>query len=781
MGATFSRVKNWTTEVLSNTDLNAEIDNILNNLDPSGVDDYSTNAAQMRLTTNPGSVGSESLATSLAGELERLRYAIQRIIGSDATQWYSAPQTTLTDLNAAVGGGYSSNRISSGKTSSLSSQMRALIPSGTTTSITLDGSPTSFVYYVNDNQYSITADLTVTGLSAAPSSNATASIADAQAGDNQFSEFLGEYGTQINISAAGSEFASRVGQYVGLGINNGSATEYMIGYINSTTAITRAMRGCFINQSNAVVPRVRFTSGDSVTLLRLAWLFANTSSSIAVTYTTPTFSESEPSAPSTGDYWFDFANDTWKTYNSVTWVAANATLIGMSLQSSSACVAARTFDQFTSTLDTNTIELEWDSNSQVRVKDVFASVNVFGAQINYGMRRLTWDMASHLESGLTEQASTYYYFYVNENGGPVISDKVPLDLKGSRRGLYHPQETWRCIGCAFNDSGSNLDQSTLYTFDSKNTTNEQFYNGLNYRVAVSTASNTVVFTLKDRVGNYPSELIPTDIKFRDATAATGAYINLRLKSSPNITVPSGASLGHGTATNGYIFGYLVYDGTPFMALDSIPRDDLQLQNVTAISANATVSALYGSSSGSSKQLKHLFRAYWSTGVNGSWTTPTRMELTAKNEFNHEYLQNSFSGYGISSATEIYHAVGTNSVYMGPGDWEINGAIQWNGTSNLVSNIGYNIYGANGANSGSVPAALSTLTGVSILAGLEGSSNRYGNNISGASYGFFAGTVSPILVRLTTAQTAYLVPKSAGTGTGINIGGTITARRVVGPR
>lgn len=774
MGATFSRVKNWTTEVLSNTDLNAEIDNILNNLDPSGVDDYSSNAAQMRLTTNPGSVGSESLATSLAGELERLRYAIQRIIGSDATQWYSAPQTTLTDLNAAVGGGYSSNRISSGKTSSLSSQMRALIPSGTTTSITLDGAPTNFVYYVNDNQYSITADLTVTGLSAAPSSNATASIADAQAGDNQFSEFLGEYGTQINISAAGSEFASRVGQYVGLGINNGSATEYMIGYINSTTAITRAMRGCFINQSNAVVPRIRFTSGDSVTLLRLAWLFANTSSSIAVTYTTPTFSESEPSAPSTGDYWFDFANDTWKTYNSVTWVAANATLIGMTLQTSAACVAARTFDQFTSALDTNTIELEWESNSQVRVKDAFASVNVFGAQISYGMRRLTWDMASHLESGLTEQASTYYYFYVNENGGPVISDKVPLDLKGSRRGLYHPQETWRCVGCAFNDASSNLDQSTIYTFEAKATNNEQFYNGLNYRVAVSTAANTVVFTLKDRVGNYPSELIPTDVKFRDATAATGAYVNLRLKSSPNITIPSGATLGHGTAAYSYIFGYLAYDSTPFMAVGSVPRDEMQLQNVTAISVNATISSLYGAVSGSSKQIKSIFRAYYTNGVNGAWTNPTRMELTSANYFNDDYLSFSIPLGTPASATGVYNAASSNSMILGPGDWDLVGYLHWNGTSSIVGRWGGNYHTTNGGNSGTVPAKMSTSSGVSVLFGDD---NTYEDGVNGQSMAGCTHFLSPMRIRVTSVITAYLVPYSAGSGTGYSYLGNGAAKRV----
>ena len=39
MGATFNRVKNWIAEKLTPSDLNAEIDNILNNLTAAGVDD----------------------------------------------------------------------------------------------------------------------------------------------------------------------------------------------------------------------------------------------------------------------------------------------------------------------------------------------------------------------------------------------------------------------------------------------------------------------------------------------------------------------------------------------------------------------------------------------------------------------------------------------------------------------------------------------------------------------------------------------------------------------
>jgi hypothetical protein len=60
---------------------------------------YSDNVAQMQTNTNPGAVGAESLATTLAGELERIRYQIRQMLGS--AQWYSAPAATLAGLAGA--------------------------------------------------------------------------------------------------------------------------------------------------------------------------------------------------------------------------------------------------------------------------------------------------------------------------------------------------------------------------------------------------------------------------------------------------------------------------------------------------------------------------------------------------------------------------------------------------------------------------------------------------------------------------------------------------------
>lgn len=93
--ATFTRIKTWVSnEVLTAADLNGEFNNIINNFTPLGMEDYSSDVSQMQSSADPGGVGSESLATTIAGELQRLRFAIKRIAGG--AQWYVAPTYTLS-------------------------------------------------------------------------------------------------------------------------------------------------------------------------------------------------------------------------------------------------------------------------------------------------------------------------------------------------------------------------------------------------------------------------------------------------------------------------------------------------------------------------------------------------------------------------------------------------------------------------------------------------------------------------------------------------------------
>jgi hypothetical protein len=94
--ALLSRVKTWIAETLTASDLNAEFDNILNGMTPDYVEDASANATAMQTTADPYPAAAASLATTLRGELQRLRYVIAQITGE--TYWYIDPDTTLAAL-----------------------------------------------------------------------------------------------------------------------------------------------------------------------------------------------------------------------------------------------------------------------------------------------------------------------------------------------------------------------------------------------------------------------------------------------------------------------------------------------------------------------------------------------------------------------------------------------------------------------------------------------------------------------------------------------------------
>jgi hypothetical protein len=67
---------------------------------PGGLDDYSTNVGQMQSVVDPGEVGTESLPTDLAGELQRIRKILTEITGR--TYWYESPVYLTTIASATT-------------------------------------------------------------------------------------------------------------------------------------------------------------------------------------------------------------------------------------------------------------------------------------------------------------------------------------------------------------------------------------------------------------------------------------------------------------------------------------------------------------------------------------------------------------------------------------------------------------------------------------------------------------------------------------------------------
>ncbi len=104
----YSHTTRATGTVLTAAIYNSDHVNHITNQNPLMTGAYSDNASQMQTNTDPGAVGSESLASSLGGELERIRFVIKRLAGG--AQWYSTPVTgtfptsVLTSIVDSVSG-----------------------------------------------------------------------------------------------------------------------------------------------------------------------------------------------------------------------------------------------------------------------------------------------------------------------------------------------------------------------------------------------------------------------------------------------------------------------------------------------------------------------------------------------------------------------------------------------------------------------------------------------------------------------------------------------------
>lgn len=73
------------------------------NMTPTCMDDYAVDVAQFRSNTDPYPLSVVSLPTSLAGELERMRFVLKQITGW--SQWYATTEAVTSGLFLAKTGG----------------------------------------------------------------------------------------------------------------------------------------------------------------------------------------------------------------------------------------------------------------------------------------------------------------------------------------------------------------------------------------------------------------------------------------------------------------------------------------------------------------------------------------------------------------------------------------------------------------------------------------------------------------------------------------------------
>jgi hypothetical protein len=381
-------------------------------------------------------------------------------LGVASTQWKNIYGQNLF-LNGVLfdpenigSGGDSANAIVSGATRSGSEQPDFIRASGSGASCTILATATPLQITANSISITIEADIPVTSLTLAPSSNNTCLINDAALAGGAATLYTGEHESDpITIDTVGTEISDRIGQYICLK----RSTEYMLAFVESATKLRHVMRGFFFDSAGAPIVRQAISNNDSLTIMSLGWVFMDANgTTVDVSYKSPSFSYTEPASPDADDYWFDQENRVWNRYNGSDFVAVNRILIGLVVIDTADCVASRSFDFSKSFSDLIEIECELQSVTQARSKSFRNLISVYGQRREFNAGPIVWDITNDLETGLIEANSTVYYLYITEKGAAKISTERPYNRLGDLRGWYHPYHSWRYAGVAYNGSGGDL-------------------------------------------------------------------------------------------------------------------------------------------------------------------------------------------------------------------------------------------------------------------------------------------------------------------------------------
>lgn len=351
------------------------------------------------------------------------------------------------------------NRVVTGKKRSTSNQPAFLVPNGSGLTATLLATATNLQLDVNGADVLVSADIALTGLTAAPGAANTALVNDVDAAGQEDTRLWGEpeHRKAITIDTVGANISALVGKYASFALNG----EYFYAFVESATKLSKIRRGYYYNSSITPLNRTTFSNNDTITLLKTAWLFVeNDGTTTDFSYNPPVWSFTSPGAPTTGDYWYDLLNRVWKRYDGAAFQIINRVLVGQFVSTSTATVGARCVDFFAAVKSDNTISVEKVSTEIVRGVKQGQKVSIMGMLHEFRDSLPSWNITTNLAASTemynaAEQASTMYYLYLADTGAFVISDISPY-FREDLLGEYHPHNPWRCVGLAYNDSGSDI-------------------------------------------------------------------------------------------------------------------------------------------------------------------------------------------------------------------------------------------------------------------------------------------------------------------------------------
>ncbi len=457
MAGLFSRFKTWiTNEDLNADDLNAEFDNIIDNLAPNLIGPYSTTQAKLQETFDVGAVGSENLPTTLMEELQAERNLIKLITGKG--QWYEPPALSLEVLASLVTSASTPlSRVNLGLVDA-EGQPHFLKCTGTDYVVTLDATPTALSYYVNNSLLSQATDLTIsTAGNAGPVIGVGNSTFQDPNNTGEMTKYLGEESSSIWLgNTAGTAFDSRLNTLSAFFTTNTGVTEIFLGVPRKTGTdyyINNCRRGYFFNGSQTNV-RVQLAAAQSIRILAISYIFIKNDGTLQrnLTNNPPFIGGLTPVGPIISDYWFDTDSGIWKIYDGAAWNDSLSTFLGFTCQSDTVCIAARSVDFFKIYSSQNELAtIITPDGTEVEGTNSASSISVYGQGGTFSPGYPKWS-SLHLDTGAWASDRTYYV-YLTKDFAPKFSLIAPHE-RPDLGGHYHISYPWRCVASVFTDSAT---------------------------------------------------------------------------------------------------------------------------------------------------------------------------------------------------------------------------------------------------------------------------------------------------------------------------------------
>ena len=352
----------------------------------------------------------------------------------------------------------SPNAVLEGQTRSISNQSNFLLPNGGFTAL-LTNSDTTMKYKVAGSFASSSSDISLTGLTPGPSATHTCLVDYTRSADEEKTKTQGENrgyrSGEIIVDTMGATMSALVGTFQAFEVNG----DIFVAYIESTTRLRWCFRGFFFDASGDPIPRQVLSDDDVITLLQLAWVFFDKDgTTVEVVYDYPPHTVTEPTSPTTGDYWFDVFNKVYKRYDGADFVASDKTLIGWLASDATETIGARSIDIFKPDILDHTMVMAKESDTVISTLNKPSFLRVGNFIVNPVISDFKWDAATDFAPATeTENVALtddfYFYLYISEKGEPIISDFSPFYRFG-RKGFYHPYNTWRCLGMLWYDTSA---------------------------------------------------------------------------------------------------------------------------------------------------------------------------------------------------------------------------------------------------------------------------------------------------------------------------------------